>query len=131
MKPSDYDGRVPEPPYPTLADDNAMLVEDNQRLRQEVEQLRAENETLHHEISFFESLTDAAEDYPHRDRGHRDWLQIQLQQLTACRALLREACEAWEGFWGTADNCLAFYKWTRSNKWHEAARVDLLLKTSE
>jgi hypothetical protein len=33
VKPSDYDGRGIDPPYPTLAEDNAMLVEDNKQLR--------------------------------------------------------------------------------------------------
>ena len=41
MQPSEYDGRGHDPPYPTLADDNVMLVEDNQKLRQEIERLRA------------------------------------------------------------------------------------------
>lgn len=41
MKPSEYDGRSPEPPYPTLADDNAMLVANNQTLRAENRTLKA------------------------------------------------------------------------------------------
>lgn len=46
MKPSEYDGRGHEPPYPTLEDDNAMLVADNQKLRAENDRLNAENRAL-------------------------------------------------------------------------------------
>ena len=64
----------------------------------ELRRLRAENETLHHEISYYESLAtnEAADDWPHRDGRCRDWLIRRLRELDECRRLLREIVIGWE-----------------------------------
>lgn len=119
MKPSDYDGRVPEPPYPTLADDNAMLVKDNQDLRERLAAAEAEIERLReHQRTLVEEL-DGTQTEVERLRGcvatangmNAITYETMSKQLAACRTLLREACEA------DADaRCLGY-------EWREAARA--------
>ena len=59
----------------------AKLAKQLMEAKRDIELLQSENETLHHEISYYESLAnnDPEANWPHRDGRYRDWLMKRIQ----------------------------------------------------